>query len=270
MTSTNNLLDELVSGYPEPQRGWRRVMCLRAYVDDSGSEPESPVYVLGGIVLPSDWWKTLCEEWNAVLKAPRPIEYFKASEVGDREKGPFRDFTGPERQQKVNALVDVLCTSHPLALSVSLEWKIFEDFRLRNRLSPVAHDPYFFLYYCIIALGARRAAREANPTPIDFVFDNQGKVGEAVLEWYQFFADRIPTGLLLGQAPVFDDEKLCLPLQAADLFAWYGRRNALNAFNPDWKWQENVWQLLSRYHTRAEIGTDHLRAIAMDFGIIKA
>jgi hypothetical protein len=168
----------------------------------------------------------------------------------------------------VNALVDVLCTSHPLALSVSLEWKVFEDFRSANNLLPIGHDPYFFLYYGMISLAARCAAREANSTPIDFVFDNQGKVGESVLGWYKFFADRIPEGLILGKTPIFGDEKRCLPLQGADLFAWYGRRNALNAFNPEWKWQENVWELLSRYHTRAELGVDELGAIARDFGII--
>ena len=101
-----------------------------------------------------------------MLKAPRPIEYFKASEVGDREKGPFRDFTGQDQQHKVNALVDVLYTSHPLALSVSLEWKVFENFRSSNRLLPVGRDPYFFLYYGMIALAARCAAGEASPTPM--------------------------------------------------------------------------------------------------------
>lgn len=194
-------------------------MCLTAYVDDSGSDRGSPIYVLGGVVLPADWWERVSKEWKWVLDAPPRIEYFKASEVGDREKGPFRAFTGKEREQKVNALVDVLCTYHPLALSVSLEWKVFEEFRSLHRLPPAVNDPYFYLYYGIISLATRKAKLEANPTPIDFVFDNQGEVGDAALEWYEFFAGRIPTGFTLGKKPLFGDEKKCLPLQAADLFA---------------------------------------------------
>jgi hypothetical protein len=270
MFTNDGLVEQLITGYAEPQRGWRRIMCLTAYVDDSGSEPESPVYVLGGLVLPADWWRTLSNEWSGVLGASPSIEYFKASEVGDRVKGPFRNFTGPERTRKVNALVDVLCSAHPLALSISLEWKVFEGFRSKYNLLPIGRDPYFFLYYSMIALSAQCAARESNPSPIDFVFDNQGDVGNSVVQWYQFFKDRMPSWLILGKTPEFGDEKLCPPLQAADLFAWYGRRNALNAFNPEWQWQQNVGQLLNRYHSRSEISLEGLIAIAKDFCIIEA
>jgi Protein of unknown function (DUF3800) len=265
----SSFMANFVSHYAEPESGWRRIMALTAYVDDSGSDPSSPVYVLGGVVLPAEWWTSLTEEWRGVLEASPSICYFKASEVGDREKGPFKDFTGEQRKQKVNALVDVLCTQHPLALSVSLEWSVFEQFRQRYKLPTGLDDPYFFLYYRIIALAAQCCMREANPTPIDFVFDDQGKVGRAVLEWYEFFAARLPKEMPLGKKPVFGDEKECLPLQAADLFAWYGRRSALNSLNPSWDWQKNAWGLLSRYHTRGEIGINELVANAKSFGIIE-
>jgi Protein of unknown function (DUF3800) len=245
-------------------------MTLTAYMDDSGSDKTSPVYVLGGVVLPTEWWVSLSEEWSGVLGAPPRIDYFKGSEVGDRDKGPFKDFTGEQRQHKVESLIDVLCERHPLAFSASVKWSVFEKFQQKYNPLPGCNDPYFFLYYNIIALAAQYGQRESNPTPVDFVFDEHGKIGQAVHNWYSFFDRHIPPELhtFLGKDPVFRDEKKCLPLQAADLFAWYGRRSTLDSFNNAWEWQKIAWQVLSRYHTSAEVNMEALVAMASDFGII--
>jgi hypothetical protein len=71
------------------QSQWLRIMPLTAYVDDSGSDLPSPIYVLGGVVLPEPWWKQASGDWSGVLRSHPTIEYFKASEVWDRQKGQF-------------------------------------------------------------------------------------------------------------------------------------------------------------------------------------
>src|SRR5208337_2282665 len=66
---------------------------------------------------------------------------------------------------------------------------------------------------------------------VNFVFDEQGLVGLHAQLWYSVFLSYCTDGVkaLLGNRPMFGDEKLLLPLQAADMFAWYQRRSALGS-----------------------------------------
>ena len=70
-------------------------------------------------------------------------------------------------------------------------------------------------------------------TSCDFIFDEQGQIGEdAVRMWDNLMIlnkkasgeGRADFGPFLGQRPVFRDDKIFLPLQAADLYAWNVRR----------------------------------------------
>jgi hypothetical protein len=82
-------------------------MPFYAYVDDSGSDPSSPTYVLGGLVHLADAWEGFSVDWKHVLDSPPPIEYFKGSEVWDQKKGPFAGLTIPERTTKVERLAHI-------------------------------------------------------------------------------------------------------------------------------------------------------------------
>lgn len=263
----SDVMAGLLAGLDPIQRHWRRAMALTAYVDDSGSDPSDKTYILGGVVLPAEWWMGFSEHWRYFMdKAPR-LEYFKGSEVGDHDKGAFRDFTGPERMFKVEGLVSILTDLHPLALSVSVRWDVFHQFRLAHNLAGVFANPYLFLYYNTIRMGAELGRKQSHPTPIDFVFDEHNKIGSDVQGWYAYFKDHAPAEWLplLGKKPEFADEKTCLPLQAADLFAWYGRRKIVDKLNP---WQETMWDSLSKYHTRIEMDADSLAAMGDSFGAI--
>lgn len=243
-------------------------MCLTAYVDDSGSEPSEPTYVLGGVVLPSAWWTRLSEEWSGVLNAHPSIDYFKACQVWDKEKGPFAFFTDDQRMGKVDALVDVLTEYHPMAISCRMRWDTFTAFRDQVSLPKGKDDPYFYLFYGIIILMILRGKQEANFTPVDFIFDNQNRVGKKVLAWHATFKDKVPLEVLpyFGNEPRFGDEKQDIPLQAADLFAWYHRRNVQGSLHGNW--QLSVWDRLSKFHSSSEMEAEHLMSAAAMVGII--
>lgn len=246
-------------------------MALSAYVDDSGSEPGAKIYVLGGVVLPHAWWESQFRpEWEGILKDSPSVPYFKASEVWDRSRGPFRDFTDAQRMQKVNALSEVICDLHPLALSVSLRWEDFLAFRESKILSPLAQDPYFFLFYRLLLLAIQFGQRESNPTPIDFTFDEQNDAWKQVKKWYAHFRECLSPEALafLGKDPEKGEEKACLPLQAADLFAWYTRRDALGTLHQPWHKSVRDW--LFRYHTSVELDGHALAAMAVDLGLAQS
>jgi hypothetical protein len=53
----------------------------QAAVGDSGSEPQSPIFILGGFIAPADQWARFSAEWKAALDEPPGIAYFKLTEA---------------------------------------------------------------------------------------------------------------------------------------------------------------------------------------------
>jgi hypothetical protein len=204
-------------------------LAIVAHVDDSGSSKVEPIYVLGGLILPTESWDLLTKDWDATLKAQPAIEYFKASEVWDRTKGPFKNFTTSQRSEKVEALADVVLTYRPRAISCRMRWSTYREFRKKVSINSLIDDPYFFLYHAIIGQIAIWGAAQNTGMRVNFIFDNQNGLGERVRAVWKFFLNSYTDELRarMGDIPEFADEKACLPLQAADLFAWYQRRSAL-------------------------------------------
>lgn len=250
---------------------WPRIMPLVAYVDDSGSDLTSPTYVLGGVMLPETTWQLVAEEWNGVLRSDPSVDYFKGSEVWDRGKGPFARLTDNERLNKLYSLVDVIVTYHPAAISIRLNRSDFQRFASTTPLLESCSDPYFFLFYGLIARVGAIGVQEAAFRSVRFIFDNQNQIGERALDWYKIFVARCTERsreVLSGAPPAFADEKKCCELQAADMFAWYRRRDALSALHG--VQHQLIWKALERFHYSFVMDPDHFPYVAYDLGITDA
>jgi hypothetical protein len=246
---------------------WQRTVALYAYVDDSGSSPNEPIYVLGGLILPDEMWSMFSNDWKSVRDQPPSIEYFKASEVWDRTKGPFRDMTAMQRRNKVDSFSDVITTYKPLTISCSLKWDTFNSFSKSVRLIPELDDPYFFLFFGIIGQMLQLGKDEPLFRSINFVFDSQNKIEKRVKLWYAVFLRNATDAVLqlLGERwPEFSDEKITMPLQGADLFAWYQRRSSLkNLGDP---FHVNVWERIrkDRFYATEIATAGNLHSMATD------
>lgn len=128
---------------------------------------------------------------------------------------------------------------------VAINKKAFAD-NIRSAKYPKRTDnvdkPYCLAFQrLIISLPGIQAlfdslAHKFSPSPIDFIFDEQGSIGEeAILTWgiakrlYDQFAQAGRTDFrpYVGSMPIFrkdTGDKAFLPLQAADLYAWQIRR----------------------------------------------
>jgi hypothetical protein len=162
-------------------------MALIAFVDDSGSSPSDPVYVLGGLVLPSEAWRVFAYDWQAVLRSDPSIEYFKGSEVWDRKKGPFAALTTEQRTAKVEALSDTIARYKPLAISCRVDWATFEIFHESVSIEPELDDPYFFLFFSLIGQMIVLGTEEKRFDRVNFIFDDQNDIGKHVQLWYAVF-----------------------------------------------------------------------------------
>jgi hypothetical protein len=215
---------------------------------------------------------TAGREWSDTLSRSPSVSYLKASEVWERnvsKSTPFVHFTNEQRMHKIETLVDVLTKYEPMTASFQLRWSIFADSKGRYPLPKGYDDPYFYLYYGVILLYAGWAEREGNTSPFDFVFDGHNSIGDEVRRWYPTFKNRCPPAitLRLGCDPAFGDEKNVIPLQAADLFAWYARRNILGSLGNNR--HEKVWSSLSAHYSAGAIEMEHLISIGEMVGFIR-
>jgi hypothetical protein len=226
-------IDALVSGLPAPQREEHLIMLLQGFFDDSGSHPESGWYVLAGFISTTGNWKRFSDEWSASLSKDPAIDYFKMSEA-HRLTGEFEGWPRPLRDQKVLELAEVAERFAVARIAAVVNQADYN--RFIKGVSPWAEldDPYFMLFNQIIVLTAQFIKHledrqypelDFSQTEVDFVFDDQGKIGLNALGWWDVLKQALDKDLvrILGSSPIFISDRKVLPLQAADLYAWHAR-----------------------------------------------
>lgn len=189
---------------------------MQAYVDDSESQGE--VLVLGGLVATPERWKSFSEEWQGRLDAA-PWARFKMSEVWDRggeiplEHAKWHYFT---LRKFVQGAITMVVPIEPLK-RIALETSLMEY-----------ANPYIWAIKGIINCTAQEQRAWGFQLPIDFTFDNRGEENQVRDAW-EFYQATIPPAerSLTGRKPMFTDDEDVLPLQAADMWAWWARRKWL-------------------------------------------
>ncbi len=200
---------------------------LKGFVDDSGSEPAAPVFVLAGYVLPAELWAKFSEAWAAELAKGKPISYLHMKETGNHfEGGQFEGWTTDEIDTKLISLAEVIHAYQPIALAAHAKWSEYTKFARNSELAKFIPNPYKALFYEIIKIMYAWGERIDNPQGVDFVFDEQGDVGREAVGWYNDIRAAFPPYArpFFGSTPDFKDDEQMLPLQAADMVAWFQRR----------------------------------------------
>jgi Protein of unknown function (DUF3800) len=224
----------MVCGYPAKVRREKLLVILSAHVDDSGSDENSDspprFFVLAGYVLPVGTWKPFSERWADELKREPSVECFKMSdaEYGD---GYFMGMEEPFRKLKVNELAQVIADFEPKPISAHLRWSDYKSI-VHGHVSEKMASPYAILFYQIIKqshdwqLELKKQDETIGLHSVDFVFDEQGKIGLRALQWYAKLREVVPEPYkkMMGNTPAFRDDKEIVALQAADMLAWHIRR----------------------------------------------
>jgi hypothetical protein len=199
------------------------VAVLRAFIDDSGSDRNSPWYVLAGYIGTIEGWGRFDAQWSRVLHQDPRVEYFKSSEAESlRPDWQWAGVSVGQRNEKVDALIEVIrsCARRPVCVRIR---RAFYDTLVRGNVPAAWDSPYYFLSTIIVGAAINIEMFDGDGDDIDFVLDKD-QVHE---RGFALIAPRVFGMQSVNEKLVNiarQDEKRCIPLQAADLLAWQIRR----------------------------------------------
>ena len=217
-------IQELLSGLRHDRYSDVDVTMVKAFVDDSGSGGDSAWFVLAGYMASAADWDSFDAEWRAVLDDSPRIVYFKSSEAESlRPDGQWAGVTKEQRDAKIEAFVKVIQKRARHAFVARVKQKHYNRIIRANGIPEVWDDPYYFLFLYILSMGASAEKYFGSGEPLEFVFDSSERMEKPSRHLYGQYQKVAINGDKIVNV-VYRDEKLFLPLQAADLLAWQVRR----------------------------------------------
>jgi hypothetical protein len=164
---------------------------FKAFIDGSACPPDGD-FVLGGYIARAETWAQFTKDWEELLplgtRAKNGNFHFKMSEMARTPEGQERAANNFDR------------------------WK----------------NPYFFLFRNLMDRfhEQRKQFKDGIPLSekIDFIFDDQTEKSYILAAWDEIVESQ-PEEIqrYYGATPRFESDQDCLPLQAADFWAWWVR-----------------------------------------------
>jgi hypothetical protein len=192
-------------------------MVFQAYVDNSY---DHHVHVLAGYIATADAWIEFSDDWQKGLD-DAGLHAFKMNEIAREENcNRICETFYHIIEKHVSTSLSCVVSIDALVDAVrGLSWPIgvFDGEKLAN--------PYSFPFYQIINFLIDNQESMGIADPVDFIFDNQTEKIIVLEGWDLFRASAPPTvHKMLGAMPRFEDDEQFLPLQAADMLAWWCRK----------------------------------------------
>jgi hypothetical protein len=193
---------------------------MHVYVDESGADGQSPVFLFSALIAEAEKWAIFSDEWEACLKEFPSILYFKMDEAVGRNK-QFYGFSETQRDNKLKKLCAILNKVQPHQISNILQLEGFEKSWGVTADRPLRH-PYFFPFHIANMSAAFEVGAMGSAQPYEIFFDENPIFGQRAKSWYPIMRAMQPEPVkkLMPIEPLFRSDLDILPLQAADLVAW--------------------------------------------------
>jgi len=246
-------------------------MILEAYLDDSGSGGMSQrFFTLAGFLSDYESWGKFADEWKAVLDEPPTIPYFKMNNFyrPEARNSVFKGWDRSAIDEKLKRLISVIRYNVMMRISSKVSLEDYERY-VKGRIDdPTVDDPYFFCFYQIIYSVAIHQKTYKWNYQTDFFFDEQSKIGDNTKRWHQIFKSMASDDIrpYIGSPPIFRDDKLFRPLQAADLYSGALRRHAYENARIYMPMRWELVELQNLQNIEREISGDQLRSWVASLG----
>jgi Protein of unknown function (DUF3800) len=226
----------LVCGFASPTRQRRLLVMLRAFIDDSGSEPTGKIFVLAGLLSTAERWERFSNEWASICDQDPKTPDFHMSNAHSIKGGYWGEGTEDElratRDARLLALAQTIRKHSIVRVASGMAWRAYEA-AARGRVPHEIDNPYFFLFWRVIRAVARWQQKTGLREKVDFVFDDQGKIGLRAVGWYDHYLAVMNDDekCIVASTPIFRHDNIVLPLKAADMCAWYYRRELIERWH---------------------------------------
>jgi hypothetical protein len=187
---------------------------LQAYVDASG-KGDPRFLVIAGFIATEETWEQFSKAWKARLDCAQ-MPYFKMNQMAHRPEiaGWFYRLI-----EEFEIKASVACVINTAEL-VEVEKSIIYPAYIRNPNS--ADNPYYWGFKYVVGILAQYQRKLNLLEPIDFIFDDDSEKTKIPRAW-EFLkkSARGDISALMGDMPIYRDDVKTMPLQAADLYAWW-------------------------------------------------
>ena len=207
-------MHNLMCGKAPRLRAKQTYVAIQAYIDDSRTDGE--VLVLAGFIARSAAWDVFSLEWERALQQ-KGLEEFKASEWGVSD-------VEIEKQGFFYRIIE----QHVAAtLAVAVPIPALEKVAKEFGGVLIDFNPYLFAFKAMVNLVAQNQHDLMSASePIDFLFDEQQGEKDLIVKAWDMYKSSIPMRerKVTGSPPRFLNSKTHMPVQAADLAAWWHRK----------------------------------------------
>jgi hypothetical protein len=191
----------------------REFLMLQAYVDASG-KGDPRFLVIAGYIATSDTWAEFSIEWKCRLDHAG-LPYFKMNQMC-RDPVLAGWFYRVIEEFDIKAAIACVINTEEL---VQVEKSIIYPPHIIN---PTYYNPYYLGFRYITGLLAGWQHKLNLLEPIDFIFDDDSEKVKIPVCWELMKSTAMPEiSCMMGDTPIFRDDKKTMPLQAADLYAWW-------------------------------------------------
>jgi hypothetical protein len=230
-----------LSGLPEAARKRRFLMPVQVFADESSDDGQSGHFVMAGLLSHSENWAAFSDEWDICLRSEPRIEYFKMSEAAScsGQFHRFRDNPGA-RDKKLRALAHIINRHVRVATCSVIDLKAHSETWAKALPKPNS-EPYFWPFQNTMTAACLELWDLGWRERFEMIFDENVIFGPRAKSLYPLM--KACGGLLEPQAvellpidPLFRNDRDFLPLQAADLFAWWCRKKHTDVAFTSFDW----------------------------------
>lgn len=200
-------------------------------VDDSGGPGQGPVQVMVGLIGRAEEWAAFSDRWAECLGETPTVTAFKMRDAA-KFQGEFNGFTRAQRDEKIRKLGTIINDFAFQVIHVTLDMSGFEEaFRHFTGGRPLT-KPYFYAFHIMILAVCYDLLESGERERFEIVFDEHLSLGPKVKRWYPLVRSYMEPDAqaILPVDPTFKNDSAFVPLQAADMMAWFCRRD--QSFEP--------------------------------------
>lgn len=197
----------------------------QAVVDDSAAQTGDERLFFAGYLTNANTWVLFADAWAEELAFPPAIEYLKMAEAQNR-RDQFSGWEQTAIDEKLRGLARVIRHFNPFSFELSVSRREYAQMVSPGAPRGLA-TPYFPCVLAVVSSVTQYLHEEGvRDVKVDFVFDEQQGVSDDIALAFPWMLERLHSGAqkLVNSHPIFRDDKLYVPLQAADMLAWHIRR----------------------------------------------